>query len=206
MTTEPIYLFPTSVLKRSYDKAFLNELEYIKTKIKYRDGYDHAFSEEVNILEKPELVKIKKFIQETLDYYMEDIWSAVERVVPTISWTNLNTKGAMHSKHWHSNSILSGVFYFQTTESTPITFYNPIPHTSLQVEYKNITPFNALSHDTQIESGDVIIFPSPLLHSVSYNQNDEDRYSLAFNTFTKDGIIGSKEKLTFLGRQEQINE
>ena len=55
MTTEPIYLFPTSVIKRSYDKPFLNEFEYLRTRIDYRDGSDHAFSTSINILELPEL-------------------------------------------------------------------------------------------------------------------------------------------------------
>ena len=204
MTTEPIYLFPTSIIKRSYDKPFLNELEYLKTKIDYRDGSDHAFSQSINILELPELKNIKSFIQGTLDYYMKDILDAVERVKPTISWVNRQPKGTQHSKHCHPNSILSGVFYLKTTNSTPITFFNPIPQSQIQIETNKFNPFNALSYQANIADGDVIIFPSTLMHSVSHNHDDEDRYSLAFNTFTMDGAIGSKNRLTFQGTQEQI--
>lgn len=204
MTVEPIYLFPTSVIKRSYDKPFLNEFEYLKTKIDYREGSDHAFSTSINILELPELKNIKSFIQDTLDYYMKDVLDAVERVKPTISWVNRQPKGTQHSKHCHANSILSGVFYLKTTDSTPITFHNPIPQSQIQIETNKFNPFNALSYQASIADGDVIIFPSTLMHSVSQNYDDEDRYSLAFNTFTLDGAIGSRSRLTFLGTQEQI--
>ena len=54
-------------------------------------------------------------------------------------------------------------------------------------------------------SGELILFPSNLRHSVPINQGDEERISLSFNTFSIDEL-GSKDSLTHLDIRGLINE
>jgi ectoine hydroxylase-related dioxygenase (phytanoyl-CoA dioxygenase family) len=48
-----------------------------------------------------------------------------------------------------------------------------------------------------LNSGELILFPSNLTHSVPENKADLPRISLAFNTFAKNSL-GSIDSLTYL--------
>ena len=54
-------------------------------------------------------------------------------------------------------------------------------------------------------SGELILFPSNLRHSVPINQGNEERISLSFNTFSVDAL-GSEESLTHLDIRRIMNE
>ena len=53
-------------------------------------------------------------------------------------------------------------------------------------------------------SGELLLFPSNLKHSVPINQSEETRYSMSFNTFGID--IGSEETLTHLDIRSMMHE
>ena len=49
-------------------------------------------------------------------------------------------------------------------------------------------------------NGDLVVFPSDLMHSVHPNQSTEARYSMSFNTFSDE--LGHDEQLTYLNLRE----
>ena len=51
--------------------------------------------------------------KEELDFYI------------TQSWINITKPDEFHHEHFHTNSIISGVFYISTEEDDAITFSNP---------------------------------------------------------------------------------
>ena len=64
----------------------------------------------------------------------------------------------------------------------------------------NFEKFNSINSETfylPLVSGELILFPSHLRHSVPRNTSDEVRISLSFNTFVKDSL-GSQDSLTEL--------
>ena len=131
----------------------------------------------------------------------EEILEATQRVIPTLSWTNKNPQNSRHHEHKHPNSIISGVFYFSTTDTTPIKFHKS-DYWGLKLEYKNFNNYNGESIYVPISSGELILFPSSTTHSVPTNQSNVVRYSLSFNTFTETGEVGSKSQLTYLNIKE----
>ena len=101
-------------------------------------------------------------------------------------WVNVLDAGGRQAMHNHANSFISGVAYLTRTHPEARTvFMRPLGGTDFS--FKNdhagvhTGPYNA---DKWIsmppEPGDVVLFPSYLLHAVPTNPG-ERRISLAFN-------------------------
>jgi len=101
-------------------------------------------------------------------------------------WVNVLDTGGRQAMHNHANSLISGVAYLTRTHPEARTvFMRPLGGTDFS--FKNdhagvhTGPYNA---DKWIsmppEPGDVVLFPSYLLHAVPTNPG-ERRISLAFN-------------------------
>jgi Putative 2OG-Fe(II) oxygenase len=101
-------------------------------------------------------------------------------------WVNVLDTGGRQATHNHANSFISGVAYLTRTHPDARTvFMRPLGGTDFS--FKNdhagvhTGPYNA---DKWIsmppEPGDVVLFPSYLLHAVPNNPG-ERRISLAFN-------------------------
>ena len=52
--------------------------------------------------------------------------------------------------------------------------------------------------------GDLILFPSDIMHAVTVNVSNETRYSLSFNTFSNE--LGSNEALSYASWQTNVND
>ena len=142
--------------------------------------------------------KYKKLSDEILNfvgYVCEDVFS-YENANPEISlmWGTATPKGGSVHRHYHPNSILSGVYYPQNIEYTEIRFYSPHRPTILpKIRYKNV--YSSVSMEYKPQQGDVVLFPSDLDHDVPINTSDEVRYSVAFNIFFR-GEMGHEETLS----------
>jgi len=125
------------------------------------------------------------------------VLECTDELVITQAWSNICEKGKKHHEHVHPNSIVSGVFYFQINENLPpIEFRNPNTHSfNLNIQKQN--NFNSATFLLPLNSGELILFPSNLTHSVPENKADLPRISLAFNTFAKNSL-GSIDSLTYL--------
>lgn len=102
--------------------------------------------------------------------------------VPVIHyWANVNSKSGYNIAHTHVGSVVSGVIYLQATETGMIEFY-PVNYI-----YKTNHPcwFYDGSMQYSPEDGDIILFPSHLLHSIEPNPMDKERINIAFNVSYK---------------------
>ena len=118
----------------------------------------------------------------------------VEDVQIATSWGYTTTKNNKENNfHYHTNSLISGVFYL--TGGAPLTFKSDIE--------KNLTfntPINSqfqydLNHfQINPKRGLLILFPSFLGHGVGQNKENIERISIAFNIIPKGefGTISNK--------------
>ena len=113
----------------------------------------------------------------------------------TESWLNYNNKDEGHHTHYHDNSYLSGVFYFNTLSNDNIIFLKNKVET-FNIETENYNLYNSSDWKYPIKDNQLIIFPSYLRHEVKKNTENKTRISLAFNIFLKGEI--SKINSTFL--------
>jgi hypothetical protein len=99
-----------------------------------------------------------------------------------------------HNQHNHLNSFVSGVLYIQAQDN--IMFLTD-KNNFFELKVKQFNNFNSQSFNMNVQTGDIILFPSHLTHLVPHKINKNKRISLAFNTFIK-GEIGRAEALTEL--------
>ena len=101
-------------------------------------------------------------------------------------WVNVLETGGLQSMHNHANSFISGVIYLTTTHPDSQTVFMKSAG-STEFVFKNEhaditpTPFNADRWVSPSPApGDLVLFPSYVLHSVPPNQG-ERRITLSFN-------------------------
>ena len=196
-------LFPSPVytVQGEFD---LNSIEEEKKEIEniikegMRENYaggENLFSIDRHILSR--LHKLNKFIEEHINIYVKEIINPKEKLDFYIlqSWLNVTKPNQRHHVHWHSNSIISGVFYVKCVEKDKIYFHDPNQKSKevISIAQKEYTPWNSPSWFIPIETNELVIFPSWLDHSVDRNEKaTTDRFSISFNTFAK-GIFGSPD-------------
>ena len=193
-------LFPTPVYMTETGKEFTKkETDFIweqeKSSIKNRLG--NYYSKDTFILEKPELKNIKKFVEKHCNNYLEKIICTSDdlKLQITQSWLNYTYENQRHDIHYHPNSVLSGVLYFNADEKNDkIKLINPLPVDQLSPEIKQFNIWNSDSWWFPVKTNQLIIFPSSIFHQVDMKQGSNTRISLAFNTFYK-GTIGSSKHL-----------
>ena len=103
------------------------------------------------------------------------------------SWILLTDKGGYSPRHFHSNSWLTGIYYFHVTETSgDLEFEHTPPNwcagnmdPSKQIEEYNM--INSTSITFRPRPGDLYLFPSHLHHSATRNNSSEQRICLPFN-------------------------
>ena len=106
--------------------------------------------------------------------------------VITEAWININQKGHFNYSHDHPGSLFSAVYYVKGgADKGELELKTPIaPHT-YTISNEMVGGFNAFTGHAMVippVTGDLLIFPSWLLHRVNMSQSKEERISIAFNS------------------------
>jgi len=105
------------------------------------------------------------------------------------AWMNANPKGGFNAPHTHPGAHWSGVYYvaqpaIETGNSGMIEFIDP--RTDLPNWRILKAPSFRMKKKLRPGPGEMILFPSYLVHWVYPNEADDERWSIAFNaTFKK---------------------
>ena len=111
---------------------------------------------------------------------------------------NYTEQNQFHHEHSHPNSYISGVYYINTNkEIDNITFLKPNWYATIVPSIVKYNTFNSSSWTLDVETQDIILFPSFLSHKVGTKKENNKRISLAFNVFLK-GELGTEKRRTFL--------
>ena len=203
---ELLMVFPTPVQIYKYENSIEKELKYIEG-VEWKQQVANAnFKTKDSYLTKHEQLKdLTSFFKECIDDYCNTIINSEQRLVITQLWGNKNPKGSKHHEHVHPNSILSGVFYLRQDPKLPPIQFSKSNQESMKLDPRKYNTYNAETFLLPCTSGELILFPSNLRHSVPTNQGEEERISLSFNTFSVDAL-GSEENLTHLDIRRIMNE
>ncbi len=104
------------------------------------------------------------------------------------AWMNMNPSGGYNAPHTHPGAQWSGVYYVsqpavETGNSGMIEFLDPrsdLPNWRILD-----APAFRLKKKIRPKPGDMILFPSYLVHWVYPNESDQERVSIAFNATFK---------------------
>ena len=92
-------------------------------------------------------------------------------------WYNINGQGHWNTPHTHPDVNLALVLYVTDSDGL-LTFMNPHPMRLLDDQF-----YGGLGSHGEIKAnkGDIVIFPSDLVHYVKPNPRKEDRISISMN-------------------------
>jgi len=199
-------LFPIPLFETLLNKELIcDEIKLILSKIKnknllHSNGNSGNFiTNDSFVLDEWNLVNLKENITYALDYFAKEVLNyEYDLIYITQSWINVNPSKSFHHPHKHTNSILSGVFYIQTSENCgEIYFHRPEKSIEPSVKFEENNYYTWDAKYFSPVDNQLLIFPSDLFHSVSSNlTKNTNRISLSFNTFISP--IGSKSSKTFL--------
>tara|TARA_B100000780_G_C20865081_1_gene344000 strand:- start:42 stop:650 length:609 start_codon:yes stop_codon:yes gene_type:complete len=196
-------LFPCPLGSYDLDRALTQkEIKHLKSK-DLEDNVGNKASTTDDILEHEDVSNLEKFIIDKLNEYSEETYNfdtdKIEIYI-TSSWTNKTEPGEWHHTHWHQNSFISGVFYFDGNDDTDIIeFSNKLAYLGDTWDFHpdEYNPYNAPNWWMPAPAGKLYLFPSQLRHSVPKVEGKKDRWSLSFNTFLR-GDIGEQHQRTRL--------
>ena len=188
-------LFPTVVQKIVVDYDF-KELKETVQSLEYRDietdlPNPPQVSHDFYLLDKHQ--KEKSLFKDIFDrHYKEDVFQYHNTDFKiTTSWSTKTGQGAYGGHyHRHKNCMFCGVFYFDNLK-TPIIFngQNIIDEDILVNEPTSWNVYNSREIKIFPTANTLYLFPSYLQHRIGKNEEDQVRYSLAFNLFPV-GVFG----------------
>ena len=207
-------LWATPLCKTKIEQPSQDIIDHLTNKIEYKyKEYTNAHNS-VSLFVLDELIceplknTLMNKVNDFLTYLNVDL-EKHEFYIST-SWMNKYQHQDFADMHYHSNSLISGVLYFDNcVDTADITFHKSQNHNNLfqdtiNIDHKNINEFkkSILYHqrtlNVQPEQWDLLMFPSFVNHSVRSNRSTEKtRHSLAFNTFVK-GTLGSSTSTLIL--------
>ena len=192
---EPVY---ESKLDRELTKNELSILDKFKLKNYFNETVqpNSLQSSDNYVLEKKELKNLKEDLNKMVIDYFEKIICTSNPIFPHItqSWLNHSKSQRGLHRHCHQNSFVSGVFYPAADKKIDQIKFFKGGYERIKLYYKNHNLFNSSSWFFPVETGNVFLFPSHLIHGVDNKKGTSIRTSLAFNVFFK-GPIGRKDNL-----------
>jgi len=196
------HLFPEPVYSSELDRALTKkELETIaKYKKETNSNAGNITSSENYVLENKTLKNLKKDLNKKILDYFDKVICTDNLITPYItqSWINYTKSDQFHHKHNHPNSLASGIFYVSADKKVDSVTFSKVPlgdKIKLNITKYNI--FNSISCTFPVETGNILLFRSSLVHGVEKKKGPDTRISLSFNVFIK-GTVGNKKDLTEL--------
>lgn len=185
MDYELFPLFPTVIYKKDLAVELTqSEFDAIYTTDVYLQPLGNGTSTDVLLLNKPAFSRLKRICLDHAQIYYTEVMKYDYKLHMTNSWLNVTQETQSHDLHNHNNSVLSGVLYIKTNDSTPsITFSRLHPPMLLNFTAEENNFFNSLEWELPVEDNCIVIFPSQCFHYVKKNVTSKDRISIAFNTF-----------------------
>jgi uncharacterized protein (TIGR02466 family) len=199
MDIENLFSEPVGVFK-SFRPLNDSESLYIHKELQdIGPNVGNKVSSNTFVLKSEELSELHSFCLDALNEFTTTVYGQPLNLRITQSWLNLTESGQFHHLHSHPNSVISGVYYVQTSKSDRIEFARPegtglydivIPNDSWNI-------WNSKTWWMPTPQGSLVLFKSTLKHHVPPVISADSRISLSFNTFfSKD--FGSEQTLSLV--------
>ena len=114
----------------------------------------------------------KNFHPQGIELIQKVVYKAIEQDFNVTSWWfNINGKGGWNMPHSHAGRGIDLALILYLTETDDL----------LTLVNSNPTINDPMGYSPHIKKGDILIFPSDLVHFVMPNQREEDRVSISMN-------------------------
>ena len=140
-------------------------------------------------MSEPQLKGLSKSIKDNVNYLHKELQLSKNFEQEILNcWLNVGNTPYTSIPHNHNDTfgmMFSGVYYVKTDDNTSIEFVNPNKAHEYVLFPETIEKYNTFTSNTMSlkpKTGNLIIFPSWLIHYVVGNTNDKNRITIAFNT------------------------
>ena len=161
-------------------------INYVKN-IDWAKNLQNGIGKNFQLFEDETFSSIKEFCEQCVYAYYNNLLGKKSKLRISLSWANRTKPGEGHHVHKHPNSIISGVFYLNDSPESKINLASPFEDMTqmhdINKEGAELNQFNWSEYYYTPQKNTCILFPSYIRHYVNKNTSDEDRYSIAFNTF-----------------------
>jgi uncharacterized protein (TIGR02466 family) len=134
---------------------------------------------------RPAFTPFIQRMEQILAAIVERSYRLIDGVVPSLDacWANINPPGSSNVPHVHANALWSAAYYVSTPQACgDIWFFDPRPG-AMMVEYPVSEQSDITASEIQfpVSEGQLLVFPSYLLHSVEVHRGAGERVSISFN-------------------------
>jgi hypothetical protein len=178
-------------LNEQFTHQEVSFLKNIQLNKQYGDDGNYL-SQEIHILEKPQLTRIKNLCDRYIHHYTENILGIEDNFKMFRSWLSRNERGTKHDSHSHRNTMLSCILYFDEHMSQepmdPIIFgqsgLDQIFKTfQFQFKVKEHNQYNNNVLTIYPKTNTLLVFPGWIQHEVPTAKSTTKRYCLGTNYF-----------------------
>jgi len=185
ITVLPLFATLLGVIKLNVNNKkileFLKNLNYKENTFINETKRTSFISKDNKIFKDKNLLELKNKSIDAINLYLKNVLYLNTKFKIINSWaTKTSQKGSSHT-HNHAHSFLSCCYYPKYSKSFNIKFFK-----SKSIDtFWNLRPEkfdinNSSYWEINPEENDLLIFPSYLEHSISFNNSEETRYSIAF--------------------------
>lgn len=160
------------------------------SQVKWAKNYNNWISESQRVIEEPQYAQFAESVFQNIYEYFHGVMqvkSGVEIYI-TESWLNKTEKGQSHHRHWHPNSVLSGIVYLDSQGETGRTKFITSNYDTFEFGMNDSNLYNSKMWSVVPEVGSMLLFPSNVEHMVEAYDGDTPRITMAFNTFVRGEI------------------
>ena len=153
------------------------------TQLEYRGN--HSYSLDDHVLDH--IPRLRDLIESQVQAFADSVMAFEDQPRITQSWINRYDQGNSIHQHNHPNSQLSATWYWQLSKPSQILFHRQGLNSSTTWTQKfdrdpnRSTVFSTSTVSIRVEEGDLLVWPSYLIHSVPEHDDAEPRYSLSLN-------------------------
>jgi uncharacterized protein (TIGR02466 family) len=166
-------------------------LKNIKLDKQYGEDGNHL-SEEIHILQKYNLDRLKNLCDSYVSNYTQNILGITDEFKMFKSWLSMNVKGTKHDAHSHRNTMISCILYFDEDMSDEVLDPINFEQSGLDGTFRNFQfdfnkkEKNQYNHKVLSifpKTNTLLIFPGWIKHEVPDVTSDTKRYCLGTNYF-----------------------
>lgn len=200
----PIFdIFPQAIFYQQleFDEKHLTELkDDIKNKVNVELG-QHYFYQTSGDLENDQLYwKLKTTVENIAEEFYVEMGYKRTNMFVTQMWGNIMKGNGRISEHYHSNSLVSGVFYVDIDESYSgsTVFSEPLNgiQRMISIPIDHSTKYNTEKFKINVKKQMLVLFPSYLNHYSEHNVDKNERITISFNILPKN--LGKFADLNFV--------
>jgi uncharacterized protein (TIGR02466 family) len=186
----------------SFNHDYLSELKTnIQKKIVYSDTDQHYFYQTAGDLEKEDLFqRLKNKVEEAAENFYTELGYKRSKMFVTQMWGNLMKGHGRITEHYHSNSLISGVFYLDLNEETSggTVFTEPMNgiHRMISLPVETSTKYNTENFKINVKKQMLVLFPSYINHYSEPNNSADQRITISFNLLPYE--LGNFSDLNFV--------